>query len=72
MTCTVISLIVPSQAVIKGAIGGLVALLVVAQLVDYEGSAFRFVSRSVSLFSIPLLVWFAFNMIIQVARIIAV
>jgi hypothetical protein len=46
--------------------GGLVALLVSAQVVDYEGSAFRFVSRYVSLFSMHLLFWFAFNMIIQV------
>jgi hypothetical protein len=71
MTCTVTSLSIPSEAVITGALVGLMALLMISQLLDYEGSKFKFISRQVNLFSIPLMVWFAFNMIIQVARFIA-
>jgi hypothetical protein len=68
MTSFVVSLIIPSQALIQGATVGLLALLVVAQLVDYEESALKLVGRYVKIFSIPLLIWFAFSMIIQIAR----
>jgi hypothetical protein len=71
MTSFVVSLAVPSEAVIQGATGGLVVLLIAAQIVDFEGSAFKSISRYVNVFCIPLLIWFAFNMIIQVARIMA-
>jgi hypothetical protein len=64
------SFLLPSQAVITGTIFGLVILLVVAQLVDYEGSRLKNLSRVVTIFSTPLLVWFAFNILIQIARII--
>ena len=70
MTCTVTSLIIPSQAVVGGAIVGLLVLLIAAQLTDYEGSPLMLVSRYVTVFSAPLLVWFAFNMSIKVARIV--
>lgn len=70
MTSTLISFIIPSQAVVTGAMGGLVALLIAAQLVDYEGSPFKRISHIVTIFSTPLLVWFSFDIIIQIARII--
>jgi hypothetical protein len=71
MTSFVVSLVVPSQIVIQGAMGGLVALLIAAQLVDYEGSPLRSISRYVNVFAVPLLIWFGFNMIIQIARIVS-
>jgi|WetSurMetagenome_2_1015567.scaffolds.fasta_scaffold219373_2 hypothetical protein len=70
MTSFVVSMIIPSEAVIQGATGGLIVLLIAAQIVDYEGSALKAISRYVNVFCIPLLIWFAFNMIIQIARII--
>jgi len=70
MTSFVFSLVFPSQAVIHSAMGGLLALLVAAQIVDYEGSGLRSISRYVNIFSIPLIIWFAFSMIVQIGRII--
>lgn len=71
MTSTVTSIIIPSQIFINGAIGGLALLLIISQLVDYEGSALKSLTRYAILFSTPLIIWFAFNIIIRVSRIIA-
>jgi hypothetical protein len=45
-------------------------LLVAGQLTDYEGSSLKLASRYFMAFSIPFFVWFIFNMIIQIARIV--
>lgn len=70
MTSTITSLGIPAQSVIAGTIVGMLVLLVSALLTDYQGSPLKMVSRYVMVFSAPLLVWFAFNMIVKVTRII--
>jgi hypothetical protein len=70
MTCIVTSLNIPSQAVVVSAVVGLLVLLVAGQLTDYEGSSLKLASRYFMAFSIPFFVWFIFNMIIQIARIV--
>lgn len=51
MTGFVVSLVVPLPTVIQGAIGGLIALLVVSHLLDYEGSALKSIGRHIICFA---------------------
>jgi hypothetical protein len=68
MITTLTALAVPSDAVTITAIGGLLLILIVSEFVDYQASSLKFVVRYLSVFSVPLLVFFGFVTVIRLAR----
>jgi hypothetical protein len=68
VTSSILSPVIPSQAVVGSFIGGLVLLLVVVQIVDFEAPGFKSLANCFKVFSRPLLALFVIITIIRVIR----
>jgi hypothetical protein len=67
---TFINLQVPSQSEINFAIGGLIILLVLSQLLDFDGSKLKFITRYILVFTVPMLALFVIITLIRIIRVL--
>jgi hypothetical protein len=70
MVSTFVSLSAPSQAVISFIVGGLLVLLVAAQLMDFRGSRVQLFIFYLRAFTAPLLVLFVLIIILRIIAIV--